>query len=38
MSFKIRLKIQFEIYKLCMELINIPIPNYDIPQKISIGL
>ncbi len=38
MSFKIRLEIQFQINKLRMELIDIPILIYDIPQEIPIDL
>lgn len=38
MPFKIRLEIQFQINKLRMELIDIPILIDDIPQEISIDL
>ena len=38
MPFKIRLEIQFQINKLRMELIDIPILIYDIPQEIPIDL
>ena len=38
MSFKIRLEIQFQINKLRMELIDIPILIDDIPQEIPIDL
>jgi hypothetical protein len=38
MSFKIRLEIQFQINKLRMELIDIPILIYDISQEIPIDL
>ena len=38
MSFKIRLEILFQINKLRMELIDIPILIYDIPQEIPIDL